>query len=798
MYEIGPYATVALHTAATLYLLALGVLLARPRRGLIGVVTSASPGGVLARRLLPAAFVLPAVLASLRQWGEDAGLYHTAFGGAMLVAANAAVFVALIWWTAAALARGDARRGAAENAVRESERSLAITLASIADAVIATDESGRITRMNAVAERLTGWPAAEALDRHLSEVFRITDENTSTAVASPVERVLREGVVIGLTNHTLLTARDGTTRAIANSGAPIRNAQGATRGVVLVFQDHTAQRAAERRLRESDARKAAILESALDAIVSIDATGTILEFNSAAEKMFGRSRSDVIGKALLDAMIPPAARNAQDRLARLATGDSSLIGHRNDLVAYRADGSEFPVEISVSHVDYVDPPAFTVVLRDVTEPRRARAELVKSHGRLRVLAEVSDAFASVATNYQLLLDKLAWTIADLVGDGCHVTLVSDDGTQLVNAANAHRHRALERDYKQFLANVGVSPASSASISATVARTGRPMRGDVEPAAMVAQTDEALRPIVERLNVHSYAVAPIRARGTVIGTLSLIRNEPGRGYTDEDVTLLQDLADRAGLAIDNARLYAQLEQRVRARTAELEASNQELEAFSYSVAHDLRAPLRAISAFSQALVEDSADRLDPEGTRYVAHIRAATHRMARLIDDLLELSKISRAELRRAQVDLSALSGSVIARLREGQPGRDVEVVIEPGLTAHADPRLLEVLLTNVLGNAWKFTGQRAHARIELAARPGEHPTVFVVRDNGAGFDPAHASKLFVAFHRLHPADEFEGTGIGLAIVQRIIHRHGGRIWADAAVDQGATFSFTLEERTTPA
>jgi light-regulated signal transduction histidine kinase (bacteriophytochrome) len=225
----------------------------------------------------------------------------------------------------------------------------------------------------------------------------------------------------------------------------------------------------------------------------------------------------------------------------------------------------------------------------------------------------------------------------------------------------------------------------------------------------------------------------------------------------------------------------------------EAAGKELEAFSYSVAHDLRAPLRSIDGFSQALIEDCADRLDAEGRRYLKHVREAAQQMGQLIDDLLNLSRVTRAELRRERVDLSELARSVLATLKDAQPDRAVEWVIEDGLVAQADLRLLHVVLTNLLGNAWKFTAKRASARIEFAAKAGEHPPVFFVRDNGAGFDARYADKIFGVFQRLHTAREFEGTGIGLATVQRIIRRHGGRIWAEGEIDRGATFFFTLEE-----
>jgi light-regulated signal transduction histidine kinase (bacteriophytochrome) len=256
-----------------------------------------------------------------------------------------------------------------------------------------------------------------------------------------------------------------------------------------------------------------------------------------------------------------------------------------------------------------------------------------------------------------------------------------------------------------------------------------------------------------------------------------------------------IAERDAHAADqHAHRSEHAEELVAERIAELEAANEQLEAFNYSVAHDLRAPLRSITSFSQALQDDHAEQLDPGGLEYLTHIRRAAQHMGHLIDDLLNLSRVTRAQLRRERVDLSALARTVIARLRFMQPERDVEVLIEDGLIANADPRLVDIVLTNLLGNAWKFTSKRARARIELAAIPGESPTTYVVRDNGVGFDPAQAGRLFGVFQRLHPAHEFDGTGVGLATVQRLIQRHGGRVWAEGEVDRGASLYFTLEAR----
>ncbi|MCK5558332.1 MAG: GHKL domain-containing protein, partial [Candidatus Hydrogenedentes bacterium] len=250
-------------------------------------------------------------------------------------------------------------------------------------------------------------------------------------------------------------------------------------------------------------------------------------------------------------------------------------------------------------------------------------------------------------------------------------------------------------------------------------------------------------------------------------------------------------DNAGLLEELRRHTIALEDRVAERTSVLRAVNRELEAFSYSVSHDLRAPLRSIDGFSQALIEDCAEQFDETGRDYLHRVRAASRRMGLLIDDLLRLSRFTSRELVRETVDLSSIAEDVIGDLRERSPGREVEVVIEPGIEARADPNLLRIALENLLENAWNFTSKRERALIEFGASQSDGEEVFFIKDNGEGFNMEYAGKLFGAFQRLHAPSEYEGTGIGLATVQRIVHRHGGRIWADAEIHKGATFFFTL-------
>jgi PAS domain S-box-containing protein len=373
--------------------------------------------------------------------------------------------------------------------------------------------------------------------------------------------------------------------------------------------------------------------------------------------------------------------------------------------------------------------------------------------------------------------------------------------------------ASEAQYRQLIGNLhaGVvvhAPDTSIILnnpraSELLGLTDDQLRGRtaIDPAWRFVRDDGSTMPLEE------YPVQQVLSCGQPVQNLTVGVNRPdgslawvlanafpvarrGGGLESVVVTFV-DVTDRVKAETRIRDLNRELELRVLQRTAELSAANRELESFAYSVSHDLRSPLRGIDGFSRALLEDYAAALDDRGRHYLERLCAAARRMGTLIDDLLELSRYTRQEMRRTRVDLSAVAGEILAELHTGEPARKAETIVQPGLAAEGDPSLIRAVLQNLLENAWKFTGGREEARIEFGQTARDGQGCYFVRDNGVGFEMCYAGKLFGAFQRLHSREQFPGTGIGLATVQRIVRRHGGRAWAEAEAGKGATFYFTL-------
>jgi light-regulated signal transduction histidine kinase (bacteriophytochrome) len=319
-------------------------------------------------------------------------------------------------------------------------------------------------------------------------------------------------------------------------------------------------------------------------------------------------------------------------------------------------------------------------------------------------------------------------------------------------------------------------------------------------------------ILAQFQVRANLVVPLLQGSHLWGLLCIHQCRAPRQWEETELEFVHQIADHLGVALHQAELMQELRAEIAERQQaeqraqelnkglqqailEVKAVNRELESFSYSVSHDLRAPLRGIDGFSQALLEDCQDQLDETGQDYLRRIRSATQRMGQLIDDLLTLSRVTRSDMHRENVDLSRIAHRLCADLQQADPSRMVEFTIAPNLIGPGDTRLLQVVLDNFLNNAWKFTAKQPQAKIEFGAIVEENsPSVYFVSDNGVGFDMAFLEKLFRPFQRLHAMHEFPGNGIGLATVQRIIHRHGGKVWAEGTLEQGATFYFTLTEQ----
>ena len=643
-------------------------------------------------------------------------------------------------------------------------------------------------------------------------------------------------------------------------------------------QELARLRAVEEELRESEARYRSIVESAFDAIITIDHEDRITEFNPAAEALFGRRRADVIGRDLAETIIPPALRDGHRAGLRRHRDSASAprLGVRLQLPALRADGSEFPIELTVSRVAGAGLPQFTAIIRELTPASAAGAQgqytaalrtsesqyrtlfadsplpiVVYEPHTLRFIAANAAALAQYGYSHDEFLgmtidmlrppgEREGWrrqTFASPLegvhhyrGQHCrkdgslfHMEAVANDivfqgrAARLVLVMDVTQQRESQRMLASLMGNLpGMAyrcrnepdwPLDFVSEGAHALTGHRPdmlTSGAVPYGNLVHPDDrQAVWDEVQRAIAHDEPFEMTYRITAASGEVKWVweRGSAVRGAAGDVVALegfISDVTETRRAQDEVARLNAELEERVRQRTAQLEAANADLEAFAYSIAHDLRSPLTSIDGFSQSLEALCGDALPETGKHYLRRIRAGVRQMSDLTDAMLSLARLSRVQLRWDPVDLAAAARDAIDLLRERHPRTKLVLEVPARLPAQGDPRLLAQVMANLVGNAWKFSAHKPQTEIRIGTTTGERgETVYFVADRGAGFDMAHASRLFGAFQRLHSPSEFEGTGIGLALVQKIVHRHGGLIWAEAKPGEGATFYFTLANAPSP-
>jgi PAS domain S-box-containing protein len=695
----------------------------------------------------------------------------------------------------------------AEQALRASEALNSAVLNSMSAHIAVLDQEGMLIAANAAWRRFARENNAPAADLALLEVGANYLEVCQRAAlnCSADAQAAWQGIqaILAGAGQSFTLEYDchspDQARWFTLSATPLLIPQG---GAVISHTNITERKLAEEELRRNRAQLEAVFQAIQDGIVVTDMTGSFLLVNQAEARICGYASTEAMQQELayfaevfelstLEGEPLPVADWPISRLLRgISIQEWELRGRRRDT------GQEWVFSYSGEPVydEHGEQILAVIVTRDITERKRAEEEIILLNAQLeqRVIERTGQLESANAelrrsrAELQSLFESLPGLYLVLTPE---LTIVAASDAYL-KATLTTRAGILGRNlFEVFPDNPDDLNANGVSnLRASLDR----VRQTAQPDTMAIQKYDIRRPdgVFEE---HYWSPINSPVLGADRRRIEYIIHRV------EEVT--EYVRQRAQPPGETNELRARMEQmeaeiflssqKVQAANQQLAAVNQELEAFSYSVSHDLRAPLRHINGFSQALLEDYAPRLDEEGRYFLQEVRNASLEMAQLIDDLLQLARVTRSEIQRESVNLSELVGVVQAELQRLEPGRQVRFQIGEGLFANGDRRLFGVLLRNLLGNAWKFTRKRAQAEIVFGQEVQHGERVFFVRDNGAGFNMAYANKLFGAFQRLHGAAEFEGTGVGLATVQRVIHRHGGRVWATGVVDQGAAFYFTL-------
>jgi PAS domain S-box-containing protein len=557
-------------------------------------------------------------------------------------------------------------------------------------------------------------------------------------VSSALQRRVTEPILALVRSARMVSDRaDLSVRAPKTSGDELGLLTDSFNLMLARIQEHSEERT---RVEESLAFLAAIVQSSDDAVIGKDLKSRVVSWNIGAERMFGYTAAEMLGQPIARLLSPDRPDEEPRVIEEIKRGQTVHF----ETIRIRKDGQPIEVSLTISPIQNAKGEIVGVssIARDITERKRAQEALERHASVLREQAQMLDLANVMARDmssriilWNSGMEKMyGWTKAEALGKISHELLHTNFPEPFENILAALRHK-----------------------------------GGWE--GELVRVDKQGRQVV----VASQWVLHTNAQGNATAILEVNNDITERKRAEEEVR----------------RMNIELEHRVQARTAQLTAANQELEAFTYSVAHDLRAPLRHIDAFSRILCDDFASTLPPEARRYLENIRNGSRNMSQLVDDLLNLARVGRQELRRKPIPLGGLVNEVVADLKRETEGRQIEWHIRQLPTVECDPGLMKQVFANLLSNAVKYTRPRQKSVIEVGADKANGGTAIFVRDNGVGFSMKYVDKLFGVFQRLHRAEEFEGTGVGLATVDRILRKHGGSIWAESGVNQGATFYFTV-------